>query len=58
MSWYRANVPHMRMKRGQVYWLQDTPHVALRVENGFLEHASEPDWHKDLPPEKRYDKED
>lgn len=57
MSWYLAVVPHERMKRNHVYYLEDTAYVAVKVEKGFLEPAAEPDWHKTLPADKRLDKE-
>lgn len=54
MSWYMATVPHDRMRRGQVYWLEDTPYTLNRVEKGYLEPADEPEWNKALPKGKRW----
>ena len=54
MGWYLATVPHDRMRRGQVYWLEDTEYVANKVANGYLEPADEPDWNKKLPDEKKW----
>ena len=49
MSWYKANVPYDRIKRGEVVWLEDTEDVSVRLQNGFLEPADEPEWNKQLP---------
>lgn len=54
MSWYLCNTPHDRMRRGQVYWLDDTVYTELRVEHGHLEPADEPEWNKLLPEDKRW----
>lgn len=54
MSWYLCNTPHDRMKRGQVYWLEDTEYTANRVQAGHLEYAEEPDWNKQLAPERQW----
>lgn len=53
MSWYKANVPHDRIKINQVVWLEDTEDVANRLQKGFLEPADEPEWHKQLPVERQ-----
>ena len=37
------------MKRGQVYWLEDTEYTANRVERGHIEPAEEPEWNKVSP---------
>jgi len=58
MSWYQCNTPHDRMKRGQVYWLEDDQYTIARVEQGHLEPADEPVWNKELPPEKQWPRED
>ena len=49
MSWYYCNTSHDRMKRGQVYWLEDTEYTANRVERGHIEPAEEPEWNKVSP---------
>ena len=54
MSWYKATVPHNRIPTGVVVWLEDTPDVLLRVENGYLEPDDEPEWHRELPEDRKW----
>lgn len=54
VSWYLCNTPHDRMRRGQVYWLEDDAYTAARVDRGHLEPADEPAWNRDLPEEKQW----
>lgn len=51
--WYKATVPHDRMRRGDVYFLPETPYTWARVEKGYLEPADEPDWHRALPADRK-----
>lgn len=54
VSWYKATVPHNRIRRDVVVWLEDTPDVVLRVEKGLLEPADEPAWHANLAEEDKW----
>lgn len=58
LSWYKATVPHDRIGRGQVVWLEDTAYVLMKLDRGYLEPADEPEWNRQAPVEKRWPRED